>query len=74
MSTDQILKEALALPAEEKAKLAEELLSSLDDAAQAEIDKAWAEEVESRIEAYDRGELKAEPLEDVIKDMKQRKR
>ena len=74
MSGEQLLKEALALPAAEKAKLAEELLSSLDNAAQHEIDRAWADEAEHRIDAFEKGQMDAEPVEDVIKAMRERKR
>jgi putative addiction module component (TIGR02574 family) len=74
MSSEQLLKEALALPAAEKAKLAEELLSSLDDAAQYEIDRAWGDEAERRIAAFEKGKMHAEPVEDVIKAMRDRKR
>jgi putative addiction module component (TIGR02574 family) len=61
----EILKEALALPPGERAEIAERLLSSLDSERQ-RLDELWAIEVEDRLEAYDRGEIKAIPAEDVF--------
>jgi putative addiction module component (TIGR02574 family) len=46
-----LLREALALPLEERADVAAELLASLDDAAAdrpADVEAAWAAEIERR--------------------------
>jgi putative addiction module component (TIGR02574 family) len=46
-----VLREALALPLEERASVAAELLASLDDAAaeqSADVEAAWAAEIERR--------------------------
>lgn len=48
-TSDKLLEKALHLPPLERAAIADGLLSSLDKP-DAEIDKLWAEEVESRIE------------------------
>ena len=55
----QILEKALALPPDERAKLADRLLSSLDTKRQHKIDVLWAEEAEDRIDAFERGEISA---------------
>jgi putative addiction module component (TIGR02574 family) len=55
----RVLEQALVLPAIERAALIEELFSSFDFPARQEIDKLWAHEAEDRIDAYERGELKA---------------
>lgn len=55
-----------ALSAEERARLAELLLESLEEGSLAEIEAAWEREIEERAAAYDRGELKAIPAEDVF--------
>jgi putative addiction module component (TIGR02574 family) len=55
-----------ALTAEERARLAEVLLESLQDAPIAEIEAAWDAEIEQRIAAYDRGELQTFSAEDVF--------
>jgi putative addiction module component (TIGR02574 family) len=52
--------EAMKLPAEEPAQLADRLISSLFE--DAEIEDAWAEEVERRIEEIEAGRSKPIPL------------
>ena len=54
-----------ALTAEERAKLAETLLESLQ-APLSEIETAWAQEIEERIAALDRGETQTHAAEDVF--------
>ncbi len=61
---DEILKKALTLKPEQKAELIDKLLSSLDKPDE-EIDELWANEAESRIDAYEQGKIKAVPLEKV---------
>ena len=55
-----------ALTPEERARLAEVLLESLQDAPIAEIEAAWKLEIEQRVAAYDRGELRTISAEDVF--------
>jgi len=64
-----ILKEALTLKPSEKAELVDKLLSSLDKPDK-EIDELWAQEAEDRIDAYDRGEIKAVTLKEVLEKYK----
>ena len=56
---------AKALSAEERAKLAEAMLESLH-APVSKIETAWAEEIERRVAAFDRGEIPAYAAEDVF--------
>ena len=65
----KVLKEALALKPSQKAELIDKLLSSLDESDK-EIDEVWARETESRIDAYERGEIKAVSLEKVLEKYK----
>ena len=67
--TNNILKDALTLKPSQKAKLIDKLLSTLDKPDR-EIDELWAKEVEERIEAYDRGQIKAIPLEKILEKYK----
>jgi putative addiction module component (TIGR02574 family) len=55
----QVLEKALALPPDERAELADRLLSSLDTERQRKIDELWVEEAEDRIDASERGEIRA---------------
>ena len=62
---NNILKEALNLKPSKKAELIDKLLHSLDKPDR-EIDELWAKEAEDRIDAYDRGKIKAITLEKVL--------
>jgi len=66
---DEIAREALALPAEDRAYVAELLERSLDSGtfATPEIAEAWSKEIDRRIAAYDRGETKAIDAETVLR-------
>ncbi len=66
LDTQTIFAEALALPADARERLAEELWQSLDDARQEEIRAAWAEEIHRRILALEGGEVKAVPGDEVM--------
>ncbi len=62
----QVLEDALSLPLEERAELAGRLLESLDSPRQRRIDELWAEEVEGRLDAFDRGEIKTVSLKEAF--------
>ncbi len=70
---EQVLQEALALPPEDRAFLAEQLDQSLDHGqfASPEIAAAWTAEIDRRIEAYERGEVQASDAESSIARMRQ---
>jgi putative addiction module component (TIGR02574 family) len=65
VATDKMLKEALALPARERAALADSLLSSLDEPS-VDVDRCWAEEAEARVAAIKRGQAETVSEEDVF--------
>ena len=67
MSTEQIERELLRLPASERARLAERLIASLDE--DSEMDRAWAEEVRRRDGELDSGAVQSLPLEDSLRDL-----
>jgi putative addiction module component (TIGR02574 family) len=54
----ELLAEALQLPLDERAKIAAELLESLDEA-ETEVEEAWAREIERRVAAARAGELES---------------
>jgi putative addiction module component (TIGR02574 family) len=63
-----LLREALALPVEERADVAAELLASLDEAPAddpAQVEAAWAREIERRARRVMSGESAGEAWEDV---------
>ena len=61
---DTILDTALALPSDERAWLAAELIASLDDGADADVEAAWAAEIERRIAEVESGEAETVSWED----------
>jgi putative addiction module component (TIGR02574 family) len=63
--TASIAQEAEQLPASDRIKLVEHLLTTLDKP-DPEIDKAWAEESDRRLDAYLRGEMSARDAKDVL--------
>ena len=66
MSINELLEQALTLNVNERTKLIDELFKSIDKPDE-EIDQIWAEEAESRLEAYRKGELKTVPMENIFK-------
>lgn len=65
----KVLNEALSLSPEDRAALAEEILASIEPAEGPTIEAAWAREADSRIAAYERGELKARPADEVFAEL-----
>jgi putative addiction module component (TIGR02574 family) len=57
----ELLKKALALPAEARAALAGSLLESLDDTVDASAEAEWSEEIARRIAELDSGKVKPIP-------------
>jgi putative addiction module component (TIGR02574 family) len=57
----ELLKKALALPAEARAALAGSLLESLDDTVDATAEEEWNQEIARRIEELDSGKVKPIP-------------
>ena len=66
---ENILAEALELPPIERAELVENILSSFEFKSRKDIDALWAQEAEDRIDAFDRGETAAIPVEDVFAEI-----
>ena len=63
---ETVEREALGLPAEARAFLADRLLSSLDGEIMTEVDAAWVAEAERRYAEYKAGARKAVPASDVF--------
>lgn len=67
----EIEEQAKNLTAEERARLAETLLDSLQQERAPEVDAAWELEIRRRIEAYRRGEEEVIDGEAVIAELRQ---
>lgn len=62
---EELSPHARALPPEDCARLAEELVASLDPH-DAEVEAAWDVELRRRIDAIDRGEARSIPAEEAF--------
>lgn len=70
-TTEEILDQLLSLPPDTRVQLAQRLLESL----QPQDDRnrhLWAEEIENRLDAYERGELHAVPGEEVFARLREK--
>jgi len=72
MTKDELKAEALRLTPEERAELASELLVSLDDLSEPEIERLWLEESERRDAALDNGTARAIPADEVFSSARAR--
>lgn len=70
MSVNAIRDEVLSLPAQERAKLIDELWESLASEQMKMREALWAEESERRIDALDSGQLQARDAQSVLTDLR----
>ena len=62
---DNILKEALSLPVDERAWLLAHIEESLAEPMDKDVEEVWASEVDRRVEEAERGEATFVPWEEV---------
>ena len=67
---DEITLKARALPAEDRARIAEELLSSLQEDCDPEIEAAWDAEIRRRLDEVDSGNAKLIPAAEVFAEVR----
>lgn len=60
-----VLEEALKLSPNERAEVAEQLIASLEEAPDTDVEQAWQQEVQRRLHQIERGEVKTIPWEEV---------
>jgi putative addiction module component (TIGR02574 family) len=63
---EDLVKRGKALPLEQRERLVDELLESLNESAAAELSSAWEAEIERRLRQYDSGEVQAIDAEEVF--------
>ncbi len=68
----KLLREALALPMEDRRRVAESLLDSVPRESDTEIEQAWNEEAVRRAERLERGEVEALDGEDALRELEAR--
>ena len=66
--TENVIRQALQLPREARALLAERLLESLDFEEPFEVSSEWKEEIARRCREIDEGTVELIPGEDVLKE------
>jgi hypothetical protein len=72
MSTDELEVEALKLAPQDRARLAEKLLQSLESLSDEENARLWAEEAQRRDQAWDADPTIGRPAADVFRDARAR--
>jgi len=73
MTVDELKSEALRLAPQARAELARELLHSLDDLSEAEVNELWLEEAARRARELDSGAVQAVPADEVLARLKARR-
>lgn len=71
---EEIFAKALELPPMERAELIENLLSSFEFSSRKDRDALWAQESESRIDAFERGDIVAIPAKNVFEEIEKQKK
>ncbi len=71
LKTEELMEEAMLLPVELRAQLAEKLLKSLNPS-QDEIDKLWAIEAEKRVTDIESGKVQVIDGEEVFEKIRKR--
>ena len=72
MSTEDLEVEALKLAPQDRARLAEKLLQSLESLSDEENARLWAEEAQRRDQAWDTDPTMGRPAADVFRDARAR--
>ena len=65
MDLETLRRQALSLPVDQRAELAKELLSSLDEVSEAEAEQLWFQEAARRADEIDRGAAQRIPADEV---------
>ncbi|TKJ37986.1 addiction module antitoxin RelB [candidate division LCP-89 bacterium B3_LCP] len=68
----QIENDALGLPPKDRAKLIEQLISTLDTGEDEDVEELWLDEAEKRYDAYRSGKVKAKPSDRVFASVRDR--
>lgn len=66
---DELSRKARELPAEDRVRLAEELLATVQEA-DAEVEAAWEEEIRRRVAEIDKGTAKLIPADEVFAEIR----
>ena len=64
-TVDRIIDQALQQPERERARIAEKLISSLDQTTELDVELAWQKEIGKRLKEIDSGAVECIPWEEV---------
>lgn len=67
-SLEDITRQALGLGLQDRSKLTETLLDSLEELSEAEIEELWLDEAERRIQRYREGRDQGVPAEQIFQE------
>jgi putative addiction module component (TIGR02574 family) len=67
-TVEQLERDALALPPQERARLTEKLWASLQDTTCLEVSQEWLDEIERRCKEIDEGRAQMIPGEEVLRE------
>lgn len=70
--TQAIVEQALKLSPTERADVAEQLLASLDEALDSDVEKAWQEEIQRRLQQVERGEVELMDSDTVMAELRRK--
>lgn len=62
--------EVLALPEQDRAYLARQLIASLDDTVDADVETQWNEVIDRRSREIEEGKVSCRPMEQVVQDIR----
>jgi putative addiction module component (TIGR02574 family) len=71
---EKVTDDAMKLSVQERARLARQLLLSLDPEDEAEVEAAWEAEIEHRVQEIKAGRAQGRPAEQVFADIRARYR
>lgn len=74
MTIDELRRQALGLDPKSRASLARELLTSLDDLSEAEVEQLWLEESQRRHEEIVSGAVETVSAEEALRRARQARR
>ena len=70
--TQAIVEQALKLSPTERADVAEQLLASLDEALDSDVEQAWQEEVQRRLQQVECGEVELIDSDTVMAELRKK--
>jgi putative addiction module component (TIGR02574 family) len=73
-AVESILAQAMQMPAQDRAAIAERLISSLDTETDWDVEIAWQQEVQRRVDEVERGEVVCLPWEQVLQRLRKNSR